>query len=86
MPTLPPAPSGGGRGASFGFPITPDDNALLPFLAKWVYVGVTGILTIQLMGGAIVTLIGVPAGTLLEMNVMKVLATGTTAGGLVGLY
>lgn len=83
---MPPAPGGAGRGPSGGFAISPDDNAMLPFLIRAIWVGTTGTLTVQLMTGNIVTLIGVPAGVLLEMNIIQVLATGTSAAGLVGLY
>lgn len=73
-------------GPNNGFAISPSDSAQLPFLAKVVWVGGAGSLAMVLLGGDTITLLAVPAGTLLTMNVTQVLLTGTSATGLVGLY
>ncbi len=72
--------------------ITPSDTApnfTIPFRA--IYVGGAG--NIKLMsrdtgraGGAAVTLTGVQAGTILPVWTIAVLAAGTTATNLIGLY
>jgi len=68
------------------FAISPDDSADLPFLTSQIYVGVTGTLTVVLGSGDTVTLIAVPAGTQLRLRARRVMLTGTSAGGLIGLY
>lgn len=83
---IPPSPSGAGLGATNGFAIAPNDTQNLPFLVKGIWVGGAGIVVVVLLGGDTVTLAGVPAGTLLNLNATKVFSTGTTATLLVGLY
>lgn len=65
--------------------IAPDDNANLDPLPHGLYVGVTGTLVVESMGGPLVTFVAVPAGTLLPIQVRKVKATGTSASSIVGL-
>lgn len=51
-----------------------------------VYVGVTGDLTVQhVAGGASVLYSNVPVGVF-PVSVVRVMSTGTTASGLVGMY
>ncbi|OQP84641.1 hypothetical protein BTR14_18620 [Rhizobium rhizosphaerae] len=71
--------------ATRGFAITPSDSAALPEITRAVYVGVSGALALRLSEGQTVTLANVPAGSILPLRADLVLATGTTAGGLVGL-
>lgn len=66
--------------------IIPDDAAELACATRALYVGVAGDLRVRMLGGAVVTLTAVPAGSLLPLRLRQVLATGTSAGGLVGLW
>jgi hypothetical protein len=81
-----------------GFLIVPTDNKLLPAYTRAIWVGTAGNLTVYLRGDPIngmspitkaasgpVTFMNVPAGTKLEICASCVMATGTTAGALVGL-
>ncbi len=84
--------------ARYGFAITPDDNVKLTAIPRMVYVGGTGNLTVILDGdpqygtslatGAQtvpITLNNVQGGTWLPIAPHYVLATGTTATGIVGM-
>ena len=71
--------------ATRAFPITPSDSALLPEVTRAVYVGTFGTLALRLSEGQTVTLTNVPAGSILPLRADLVLASGTSAGGLVGL-
>ena len=69
-----------------GFSITPHDSNELASVPRAVYVGGQGTLVIVLDGDtAAVTLVAVPAGTLLPIRARVVKATGTTATNLVAL-
>ena len=65
--------------------ITPSDAAPLAFATRAIYVGTTGNLRVQMVSGDIVTLNSVQAGAFYPLRVGQVMATGTTAAGLVGL-
>ena len=69
-----------------GAAILPDDAAELAHATRAIYVGGAGDLRLRLLGGAVVTLVAVPAGTLLPLRVRQVFATGSTASHLVGLW
>lgn len=71
--------------AMSGFAITPHDTNELEEMTRAVYVGAGGSIALQMHSGANVTLVGVASGTFLPVRVRKVLATGTTAGSIVGL-
>lgn len=62
--------------------VTPDDAADLPAVSRGVYVGTGGDLRVTTVGGDTVTLANVQAGWH-PIRVARVLATGTTAGGIV---
>lgn len=66
-------------------PITPSDSTPLAAVTRSLYVGGAGDLRVTLVGGETVTLGGVVAGALYPLRITHVLATGTTATGLVGL-
>lgn len=85
---LPPSPSGTGgqEPAKNGFLISPDDNANLKFMTRMIWVGGAGRVAVLLLGGDIVALDAVPAGTMLHICAVKVFATGTSATLLWGLY
>ena len=67
--------------------ISPSDSADLGFVTRGIYVGVTGDVTVNMMGtGASILFKAVPAGVTLAVRATRVLAAGTTATQLVGLY
>lgn len=65
--------------------ITPSDSTDLTRMTRAVYVGQTGDLSVILASGDTVSFASVQAGSIYPLRVQRVLATGTTAGGLVGL-
>lgn len=54
-------------------------------VAQAIYIGGAGNLAVITSGGDTVTFTNLPAGAIFPVSVTKVLATGTTATGLVGL-
>lgn len=71
--------------ASSGFPVTPNDGADLAETTRALYIGTGGTLAVRMLSGATLTFTGVAAGSLLPVRVVRVLATGTTAGAIVAL-
>lgn len=70
-----------------GFVITPHDTNALIRAPRALWIGGTGNLTVIFYDGqGEVTLVGVPAGTLIPMTARVVKSTGTTATSIVGLY
>ncbi|MFN3990797.1 MAG: hypothetical protein ACK4IS_11115 [Erythrobacter sp.] len=68
------------------FAITPQDTALLPRATKAIYVGIGGDLVVRpVESSADVTFRNVIAGSILDIRVKAVRATGTTAQDIVGL-
>jgi hypothetical protein len=66
--------------------ITPDDNNDLDPMISAVFVGQGGDISLVLTKDSTPVLLkGVSAGTILNLAVKKILATGTTAQFLVGL-
>lgn len=64
-----------------GDAVTPNDATILRGV-KGLYVGGTGNVKVDMKGvgaGATLTFSGVPAGTILPIEITKVYATGTTA-------
>lgn len=75
-------------GASFqaAQAVTPSDSTTYTPPLAALYVGGTGGVTVvPASGGAAVLFAGVPAGTVLPIACSKVMATGTSATGIVGL-
>ena len=66
--------------------IVPDDTGSLAHATRAIYVGGAGDLRVRMLGGAVVTLAAVPAGSLLPLRVAQVLATATTATALIGFW
>lgn len=65
--------------------VTPSDStALRP--TRGIYVGTGGNIAVQMTLGNTVTLVGVLGGSILPIQVVKVLSTGTTASNMVALY
>ena len=51
-----------------------------------VTIGGAGTARVRMLGGEVVSFAGLPAGSMLPLRVVQVMATGTTATGLVGLW
>ena len=73
-----------------GEAVTPADGTDLNYVSRALWVGTAGDLCVVMVGdkaldGQTLTLVGVPAGTLLPLAVERVKATGTTAGDIVAL-
>ena len=67
--------------------VTPHDSTNLADVAKALYVGGAGNVAILAAGdSAAVTLVGVPAGTVLPIQTTRVNSTNTTATNIVALY
>lgn len=72
---------------SGAFAITPHDTNKLTSAVRAIYVGGAGNIVLQVPGSTTnITFTAVPVGTILKVNAWRVLATGTTATALVGLY
>ena len=70
--------------AANGHAITPDDNLDLENVTRFIYVGSTGDISIILANDdAPITIPAAPAGYH-PLRIKRVLATGTTATGIVG--
>lgn len=77
-PTFPMYPGG-------AFAITPSNSANLANVAV-VYVGVAGNVRVTTAQGDDVTFLGLVAGTVIPVQVLKVWSTSTTATNLIGIY
>ncbi len=66
--------------------IQPQDGVDLSVVTRALYVGTPGDVTVRMFGGGVVTLANVPGGTMLPLRVDRVLATGTSAGAILGLW
>jgi len=67
--------------------VTPDDDNDLPNgSTKYLYVGGAGDLKIDMADGSTVTLVAVPAGTLLPFSVKRVYLSDTNADYILALY
>jgi hypothetical protein len=71
--------------ATHGFSVTPSDTLDLTEVTRALYVGSGGAVALRLLSGQSVTFAGVAAGSILPVRADRVLATGTTAGSIVGL-
>lgn len=67
-------------------PVTPSDTTTLGQLARGLYVGATGNVSVLLRDGSSVTFVGVQGGTTLPIRCRRVNATGTTASSILALY
>lgn len=68
-----------------GFAVTPNDDADLTYVTRYLYVGTAGHVKVTLQNGNTVTLNNLTAGTLHPLRVSRVWSTGTTALTIVGL-
>jgi hypothetical protein len=71
--------------ASSGFSIAPDDATMLSETTRALYVDSGGSLAVEMASGAVLTFDAVADGALLPLRVSRVLASGTSAGGIIGL-
>lgn len=69
-----------------GFSVTPNDGADLAQTTRAIWVGGAGNIKITTRGGDAITLVGVPAGTMLPIRASRIWSTGTTATSIHGLY
>lgn len=68
------------------FAIVPSDSAELTLVTKGIYIGTEGsVRVLPLRSDTEVTFANVPAGSILDVRVRAVRATGTTAANLVGM-
>lgn len=65
-----------------GYAITPSDTTTFDY--DYIYVGGTGNVAVKFRDSAVVTLVGVPAGTIINGRILAVYATNTTATSIVG--
>lgn len=67
--------------------VVPSDSTDLPNTCRSLYVGTGGSVAVQPAGGgAAVTFTNVPNGSVLPVRASRVMATGTTASGIVALW
>ena len=69
-----------------GFAVTKSDSTVFSQPTRAVWVGGAGNLAVTYLDGTTDTLLGVPAGTMLNLRVTQVLSTNTTATNISGLY
>lgn len=65
--------------------ITPSNTVKLGASVRAIYVGVGGNISVTLADNSTAVFVGVPQGSILPVEVVRVNATGTTASSLVGL-
>ena len=70
--------------ASRGAAVTPDDAADLSTAARFLYIGTTGDVVLDTIGGDTLTFVDV--GGFLPVRTRRVRATGTTATGIVARW
>ena len=66
--------------------VTPNDTSDLAHVTRALYVGVGGELSVQMLSGDLITLSNVQPGVVYPIRVRRIMATGTTAAALVGMY
>lgn len=67
--------------------ITPSDATDLTNGTRGLYVGVTGNVKVDMLGGdTAITFVGLAAGVVHPLRVSRVYSTGTTATSIVGVY
>lgn len=65
--------------------VTPSDTAYVEPMARAIYIGGDGNVAIECPDGTTATLSGVLAGSIIPVQCVRVLATGTTATNIVAL-
>ena len=69
-----------------GFDVTPNDGVDLPTLPRALMIGAGGDVAMVLKDGTSLTLQGLATGVIYPLRAARILATGTTASGIKGLY
>lgn len=69
-----------------GAMVVPDDAAALGHVTRALFIGEGGTVAVRLQDGTELALANVPSGALLPIRVTHVLATGTSAAGIVALW
>ena len=77
--------SGQGEPANHWFAISPSDSADLAITPRGIYVGVTGAVAMHDITGTAVTFVAMPVG-FHPVRPRRILATGTAATNILGLY
>lgn len=87
MPTAPEYSNPASGPATNAAAVTPADGTDLPDgIARALYIGGAGDVSLVTNGGSTVTFVALVAGTILPVLVKRVRSTGTTATDLVALY
>lgn len=66
--------------------VTPSNTVDFAYIARGLYIGVAGDVTLVDITGGAITFTAVPAGTLLPVLCSRVNSTGTTATNMVALF
>lgn len=74
------------RPAENAFAVTPNNDADLAEDTRGLYVGVSGDVKVDLVGGTTVTFVNLAAGVIHPIRARRVYATGTDATSIVGVY
>lgn len=75
------------RPAENAFAVTPNNDADLAEDTRGLYVGVSGDVKVDLVGGSTeITFVNLAAGVIHPIRARRVYATGTTATSIVGVY
>lgn len=72
--------------ASHAFAITTHNTNDLSAATRGIYVGVSGDVKVNTIGGETVTFVGLVAGVIHPIRATRVYATGTTATNIIGVY
>lgn len=65
--------------------ITPSDSTDLSYATRAIYVATDGDIRATFLGGTTVTLSGLRGGAAYPFRLQRILSTGTTATGIIGL-
>lgn len=66
--------------------VAPSDTVNLPYIARGIYVGTGGHVSLVSVQGTACLYKNVAAGTMLDVQAMRVNLSGTTAADMVALY
>jgi len=68
-----------------GAAVTPSNTVGFGFVARAIYVGTTGDITLVTPNDVVLTFVGVPGGVILPVMCTRVNSTGTSASNMVAL-
>ena len=78
--------SGINSAPTHAFAVTPDNSNDLAFVTRAIYVGGTGTLKVDMLGGETITFTALAAGVFHQIRATRIYATGTSATTIIGLY